>query len=500
MNNKDKLIDRVPSLTDEQKQQAKDFFKKYSNYENKIDWNKIKTLTWKDFEEVFELAKQSKSAKKSDLRSLFNDSNFRIINEDDNFIYVAPLNWDAAKFMDSYQCGGQGAKWCIGWSEDKRYWNSYTRRDEDAFVLIMTKPNAQTTLYETFANRETPIILPERLTDLSDYTNRESENFAENEGVIRRALRKRPRTANLEKMDKTDNKAMCQIHADGRVNVWSQVKDRQILEEVTFDELLSYGFDIPRDCYEDIRDAMSEFKSTQYGIDDVRARALVGGLSYYWDIEVESVALVNDESHTYVADGNNYFVLTLEEAYDRAIAVLKGLIVGEEGNDWDALPGRKFPWECVNHNCFDDWVRDDYRSRWDDMSDEEKIDELLRLNTRFGDYCCEVCECEEFFEVGEDGDVDISKPLFNFEDYEDDYVDSWGYEYASSLDYVFDMFGEAECKSYIPFEALDFDEYIRWYDRNMDGDFYTAVLDNYSLSDTSFVGKDGHTYHIYQIS
>ena len=53
---KTSLIKRLvlPDIEDEnEKEEFKktliNFFKKHSNYENKIDWNKLKTLTKKDF-------------------------------------------------------------------------------------------------------------------------------------------------------------------------------------------------------------------------------------------------------------------------------------------------------------------------------------------------------------------------------------------------------------------------------------------------------------------
>lgn len=241
INNKDRLIDKVPSLTDEQKQQAKDFFNKYNVYENKIDWNNLNNLTWKDFESVFELADSSKSAKKSDLKKLFQGDNFKIINEDDNFIYVAPLDYEGAKYMDSYECGGAGAKWCIGWEKDKRYWRQYTNGGS-AFCLIMQKPNSETTLYNAFASG----------------------------GDV----------ANLGNMDDTDNKAMIEMTKNGTVNVWSQVKDAKILDNVSLESLSSFGFTVPTDTYDVVRDAINAYRESLgepslAEIEEVKGRAIV---------------------------------------------------------------------------------------------------------------------------------------------------------------------------------------------------------------------------------
>lgn len=58
--NKEKFINKMPMLSDAEKQIVRDFFKKKSNLENQIDWNKWKTLTFDDFKGVMKATKGDK--------------------------------------------------------------------------------------------------------------------------------------------------------------------------------------------------------------------------------------------------------------------------------------------------------------------------------------------------------------------------------------------------------------------------------------------------------
>lgn len=68
------------------------------------------------------------------------DCDFVFLNslENDKFIFVVPMNWQACKFIDSFECGGQGAKWCIGYENDDGYFNDYTK-DGNLFICAYSK-------------------------------------------------------------------------------------------------------------------------------------------------------------------------------------------------------------------------------------------------------------------------------------------------------------------------------------------------------------------------
>lgn len=100
--------------------------------------------------------KDQKVAKKIDQNLVFtqNSENLVVINEGqdtenadmvilrsletEKFIFVVPLTWEACQWMDSSQCGGQSARWCLGYEQSNEYWINYTD-DSNLFVLAYNK-------------------------------------------------------------------------------------------------------------------------------------------------------------------------------------------------------------------------------------------------------------------------------------------------------------------------------------------------------------------------
>jgi hypothetical protein len=143
LENKDRFIDKNKNLDPMQKQIAKDFFKGHPASESQVDWNKSATLTYKDFEKIFDDANNTKhamkKASKENPRLLFEKrDDCKVVGENDKFIFVMPLNYKACVWMDSFDCGGGGAKWCIGYEEDDSYYEQYTKSGY-SFVLAFNK-------------------------------------------------------------------------------------------------------------------------------------------------------------------------------------------------------------------------------------------------------------------------------------------------------------------------------------------------------------------------
>ena len=61
-----------------------------------------------------------------------------LLGENDRFIFVAPLTHKGAEWMDSFECGGEGARWCIGTSDNRAYWDEYLS-DSTWFILAFNK-------------------------------------------------------------------------------------------------------------------------------------------------------------------------------------------------------------------------------------------------------------------------------------------------------------------------------------------------------------------------
>lgn len=141
---KDHLIDKL-DLTDDQKDQLKNFFKKYPSHESKIDWNR-KDLKWEDFSVLLSNEGKSKSqAKKYGISGLTLGKDYNIVFQNDECIIYYPLTFLASETLASPKVTPLGVtgEWCIaGENYDDgthdKYWRDYTGRLID-FFFIFTK-------------------------------------------------------------------------------------------------------------------------------------------------------------------------------------------------------------------------------------------------------------------------------------------------------------------------------------------------------------------------
>ena len=61
-----------------------------------------------------------------------------LLGENEKFVFVVPITQIGAEWMDSFECGGEGARWCIGTADDDSYWRDYI--DNGVwFILAMSK-------------------------------------------------------------------------------------------------------------------------------------------------------------------------------------------------------------------------------------------------------------------------------------------------------------------------------------------------------------------------
>lgn len=157
---KDSLINKIASLTDEQKKIVKEFFNTHNDYENKIDWNRVKStknpLTWKDFEELID-DEESKLLPKEGLSDLTEGVDYEDLPWDKGKAYAIynhrasvaiasnntePKTW--SELPSWYQKGNVtkdypldrntglygGAKWCTAMNHTDRYFREYTHSHE----------------------------------------------------------------------------------------------------------------------------------------------------------------------------------------------------------------------------------------------------------------------------------------------------------------------------------------------------------------------------------
>jgi hypothetical protein len=94
------------------------------------------------FEKIFD-ANNSKSslrrASKEDPQLLFEGRNdCKIVGENDQFIFVLPLSYEACIWINSFNCGGGGATWAIGNRKEDGYYQHYTSNGY-SFILAFNK-------------------------------------------------------------------------------------------------------------------------------------------------------------------------------------------------------------------------------------------------------------------------------------------------------------------------------------------------------------------------
>ena len=116
--------------------------------------------------------------------------------------------------------------------------------------------------------------------------------------------------------------------------------------------------------------------------------------------------------------GNSiYYVFTdHDEAKDVAIDMEKDLLISSTLTRKEIERFRQFFGnDFFNCDEVEDDIKESYNSYYDDLSEEEAVDELLRLEI--------IQDTEDYFEVDEDGDTDTTQPKFNYKSYKSDYVD-----------------------------------------------------------------------------
>lgn len=152
---KDHIINKIPNLTDEQKKEIIAFFDKHPSYENELGtrWNKPNELTWDDFEKIIyknrDTKSQMKKAVKQGIEGIEEGKDYLDLGTYNHskwgecHIYI-PLNWKGSRVLASDQVppqlktvyeGYTGARWCIAYQKEDKYWKDYSYHSFFAFVF-----------------------------------------------------------------------------------------------------------------------------------------------------------------------------------------------------------------------------------------------------------------------------------------------------------------------------------------------------------------------------
>lgn len=141
--NKDRFIRALP-WEEGETETILDFFHKHANLESKINWqNKDKEEIKTEILSLMDLTKKN-AATKAESKQAYKDlpkfgADWKVYYESDNWIYAMPFSWQACKYADSRQCGGQGARWCVGYEKDSTFFNNYFVKNKSAFLLAFNK-------------------------------------------------------------------------------------------------------------------------------------------------------------------------------------------------------------------------------------------------------------------------------------------------------------------------------------------------------------------------
>ena len=134
------------NITEEQFQIADEFFKKYSAFENEIDWNRGLKITWDDLKAVIYKERNSESQTKKKIRKglegFEEGKDYLVLKETDSYVVYQPFTWEASRMIASHYVEPsrnedgkiEDANWCTAYQKDRTYWDGHNKIE--AFIYI----------------------------------------------------------------------------------------------------------------------------------------------------------------------------------------------------------------------------------------------------------------------------------------------------------------------------------------------------------------------------
>ena len=185
---KDHLIKRLRNLTDEQKQEIIDFFKKKPNLENRIDWNR-RDLTYDDFKEVMDPKgikawSQKRMVKSSGIRGLTEGEDYIALDAPEGIDAYIPLNHEASRLIACSNLGSGSTTWCTAREGDASFWKQYIE-DDNVLIYILYPDTKEALVYDKDASRR-----PHKIVELRNADNDEIDET----DIHRKILEKNMRT------------------------------------------------------------------------------------------------------------------------------------------------------------------------------------------------------------------------------------------------------------------------------------------------------------------
>ena len=138
------------NITEEQFQIADEFFKKYSAFENEIDWNRGLKITWDDLKAVIYKERNSESKTKRKIRKglegFTEGKDYLVLDEGiyngEPRVTYQPFTWEASRMIASHYVEPSknedgyldDADWCTAYQKDRTYWDNHN--EIEAFIYI----------------------------------------------------------------------------------------------------------------------------------------------------------------------------------------------------------------------------------------------------------------------------------------------------------------------------------------------------------------------------
>ena len=157
------------NITEEQFQIADEFFKKYSAFENEIDWNRGLKITWDDLKAVIYKERNSESKTKKRIRKglegFEEGKDYLVLEETDSYVAYQPFTWEASRMIASHYVEPfeneegevEDARWCTAYQKDRDYWDEHN--EIEAFIYICG---------ESIPTKKVAISISEEEEDASD--------------------------------------------------------------------------------------------------------------------------------------------------------------------------------------------------------------------------------------------------------------------------------------------------------------------------------------------
>ena len=134
------------NITEEQFNIADEFFKKYSAFENEIDWNRGLNITWDDLKVVIykERNSESKTRKKirKGLEGFTEGKDYIVLEETNSYTAYQPFTWEASRMIASHYVEPSknkygdldDADWCTAYQKGSGFWDGHNQIE--AFIYI----------------------------------------------------------------------------------------------------------------------------------------------------------------------------------------------------------------------------------------------------------------------------------------------------------------------------------------------------------------------------